>query len=130
MKNHKGENYITMEDFNQIEKDRDNLKHMPDQKLHQQISFFKSGVRIVGYFFIPFSLVTATTLLILSEVITITMYKPTVCFFCFPLTKYCTKPIKYLTRLKFSHYTFPVLLNLSIASRVLYTTYLSPTFSW
>ena len=55
--------------FNQIEKDRDNLKHMPDQKLHQQISFFKSGVRIVGYFFIPFSLVTATTLLILSEVI-------------------------------------------------------------
>ncbi len=49
MKNHKGENYITMEDFNQIEKDRDNLKYMPDQKLHQQISFFKSGVRIVGY---------------------------------------------------------------------------------
>jgi len=42
---------------------------MPNQKLHQQISFFKSGVRIVGYFFIPFSLVTATALLILSEVI-------------------------------------------------------------
>ena len=69
MKNHKGEDYITMKDFNQIEKDRDNLKNMPDQKLHQQISFFKSGVRIVGYFFIPFSLVTATALLILSEVI-------------------------------------------------------------
>ena len=62
MKNHKGENYITMEDFDQIGKDRDNLKYMPDQKLHQQISFFKSGVRIVGYFFIPFSLVTATSL--------------------------------------------------------------------
>ena len=42
---------------------------MPNQKLHQQISFFKSGVRIVGYLFIPFSLVTATALLILSEVI-------------------------------------------------------------
>ena len=69
MKNSKGEDYITMEDFNDIEKDRNNLKHMPDQKLHQQISFFKSGVRIVGYLFIPFSLVTATVLLILSEIV-------------------------------------------------------------
>jgi|TARA_R110000803_G_scaffold58869_1_gene117154 hypothetical protein len=58
-----------MEDFNQIEKDRDNLKYMPNQKLHQHISFFKSGVRIIGYIFIPFSLVTATALLILSEVV-------------------------------------------------------------
>ena len=46
-----------------------NGHRIPDPKLHQQISFFKSGVRIVGYFFIPFSLVTATALLILSEVI-------------------------------------------------------------
>jgi|TARA_R100001460_G_scaffold18918_1_gene39811 hypothetical protein len=69
MKNHKGEDYITMEDFNQIEKDRDNLKYMPDQKLHQMVSFFKSGVRIVGYLFIPFNLVAATALLILSEVV-------------------------------------------------------------
>ena len=69
MKNYKGENYITMKDFNQIEKDRDNLKYMPDQKLHQMVSFFKSGVRIVGYLFIPFNLVAATALLILSEVV-------------------------------------------------------------
>ena len=69
MKNHKGEDYITMKDLNQIEKDRDNLKHMPDQKLHQMVSFFKSGVRIVGYLFIPFNLVAATSLLILSEVV-------------------------------------------------------------
>tara|TARA_B100000674_G_scaffold331795_1_gene277132 strand:- start:582 stop:812 length:231 start_codon:yes stop_codon:yes gene_type:complete len=69
MKNYKGEDYITMEDFNQIEKDRDNLKYMPDQKLHQMVSFFKSGVRIVGYLFIPFNLVAATALLILSEVV-------------------------------------------------------------
>ena len=41
MKNHKGEDYVTMEDFNQIGKDRDNLKYMPNQKLHQQISFLK-----------------------------------------------------------------------------------------
>lgn len=56
-------------DFNDIEKDRNNLKFMPDQKMHQLVSFFKSGVRIVGYFFIPFNLVAATALLILSEVI-------------------------------------------------------------
>ena len=69
MKNHKGEDYVTMEDFNQIGKDRNNLKYMPDQKLHQQISFFKSGVRIIGYAFIPFNLVAATALLILSEIV-------------------------------------------------------------
>jgi|TARA_R110000803_G_scaffold98025_1_gene166185 hypothetical protein len=46
-----------------------NKQNQPDAKLHQQISFFKSGVRIIGYIFIPFSLVTATALLILSEVV-------------------------------------------------------------
>jgi hypothetical protein len=48
---------------------KNKLEKIPDPKLHQQISFFKSGVRIVGYFFIPFNLVAATALLILSEVI-------------------------------------------------------------
>ena len=56
-------------DFNQIKKDRENLENMPDQKLHQMVSFFKSGVRIAGYFFIPFNLVAAIALLILSEVV-------------------------------------------------------------
>tara|TARA_B100000780_G_C21037167_1_gene416003 strand:+ start:302 stop:469 length:168 start_codon:yes stop_codon:yes gene_type:complete len=46
-----------------------NNQKQPDARLHQQISFFKSGVRIVGYLFIPFNLVTATALLILSEII-------------------------------------------------------------
>jgi hypothetical protein len=59
MKNYKGEDYIT----------ESKIDKLPDPKLHQQISFFKSGVRIIGYFFIPFSLITATALLILSEVI-------------------------------------------------------------
>ena len=45
------------------------IKHMPNQKWHKIISFIKSGVRILGYCFIPFSLVTATFLLIFSEVI-------------------------------------------------------------
>ena len=45
------------------------IKHMPNQKWHKIISFIKSGVRILGYCFIPFNLVTATFLLIFSEVI-------------------------------------------------------------
>lgn len=52
------------EDFK--EKDIDK---MPNQKWHQIISFIKSGVRIVGYCFIPFNLVVATILLVFSEVI-------------------------------------------------------------
>jgi len=42
---------------------------IPDPKLHQQISFVKSGVRIIGYTAILFSLGWAVTFLILSEVI-------------------------------------------------------------
>ena len=41
----------------------------PDAKKHQTISFIKSWIRIIGYFFIPFSLVTATLILVVSEVI-------------------------------------------------------------
>jgi hypothetical protein len=50
-------------------KSKNNQKQQPDANLHQLISFIKSGVRIVGYAFIPFSLAWATVLLILSEVI-------------------------------------------------------------
>lgn len=46
-----------------------NIDQMPDQKWHRIISFIKSGVRIIGYVFIPFNLIIATTLLILSEVV-------------------------------------------------------------
>ena len=44
-------------------------QHYPDARMHQIISFIKSGIRILGYSFIPFSLVTATILLILSEIV-------------------------------------------------------------
>lgn len=47
----------------------DNVKHMPNQKWHKIVSFIKSGVRIAGYIFIPFDVVFATCVLILSEVI-------------------------------------------------------------
>ena len=48
---------------------RRNLLSIPDPKKHQIISFIKSGVRIVGYIFLPFSLEIETILLILSEII-------------------------------------------------------------
>ena len=45
------------------------LDKLPDPKLHQQVSFIKSGIRILGYGLIPFSLIWATIILILSEVV-------------------------------------------------------------
>ena len=44
------------------------MKH-PDAKKHQLVSFIKSGIRILGYCLIPFNLVIATCILILSELI-------------------------------------------------------------
>tara|TARA_Y100000361_G_C10865640_1_gene191569 strand:- start:186 stop:383 length:198 start_codon:yes stop_codon:yes gene_type:complete len=58
-----------MKEINQIQRDRDNLEHMPDQKKHQLVSFVKSGIRILGYCFIPFNLVIATIFLIFSEIV-------------------------------------------------------------
>ncbi len=52
------------EDFKEIDIDK-----MPNQKWHQIVSFIKSGVRIIGYCFIPFSLIIASVLLIVSEII-------------------------------------------------------------
>ena len=46
-----------------------NLDKLPDPKKHQIISFIKSGVRILGYVFIPFDLGAAVTLLVVSEAI-------------------------------------------------------------
>ena len=46
-----------------------NLDQMPDQKWHRRISFIKSGIRIVGYALIPFNLITATVVLVVSEVV-------------------------------------------------------------
>ena len=42
--------------------------NQPDAKWHQRLSFLKSGIRIIGYCFIPFSLVMSAFFLILSEV--------------------------------------------------------------
>jgi hypothetical protein len=57
-------NSFVGEDYRKIDIDK-----MPNQKWHQIVSFIKSGVRIVGYCFIPFNLIVATILLVLSEII-------------------------------------------------------------
>ena len=44
-----------------------NLEKLPDPRLHQIISFVKSGVRILGYLFIPFDIGAAVALLVVSE---------------------------------------------------------------
>ena len=44
-------------------------QQLPDARKHQIISFIKSGIRIIGYVCIPFSLFWATAFLILSEVV-------------------------------------------------------------
>ena len=57
-------NSFVGEDYRKIDIDK-----MPNQKWHQIVSFIKSGVRIVGYCFIPFNLIVATILLVLSKII-------------------------------------------------------------
>jgi len=42
-------------------------QQLPDAKKHQIISFIKSAIRIIGYIFIPFNLLAATILLLVSE---------------------------------------------------------------
>lgn len=45
------------------------LERMPDPGQHQTLSFIKSGIRIIGYLCLPFSIIAATVLLIASEVV-------------------------------------------------------------
>ena len=46
-----------------------NNHKIPDPKLHQQVSFLKSGIRILGYAALWWSIDIAAILLILSEVV-------------------------------------------------------------
>lgn len=48
---------------------QNDIDHMPNQKRHKIISFIKSGVRIVGYLLILYSLPIAVGVLIFSELI-------------------------------------------------------------
>lgn len=44
-------------------------QQLPDARLHQMISFIKSGIRIVGYAFLPFDMIAAAMILAASEVV-------------------------------------------------------------
>ena len=44
-------------------------QELPDARKHKIISCVKSGIRILGYIFIPFNIGVAVTLLIVSEAI-------------------------------------------------------------
>ena len=61
-------NYTTQQELLE-EAARRNLLAIPDPKKHQQISFIKSGIRILGYFLLPFNLLLAAGVLILSEIV-------------------------------------------------------------
>ena len=52
-----------------VKLDTEFKKYMPNQKRHRYVSFIKSGVRIVGYLLIPFSLPLAVGVLVFSEII-------------------------------------------------------------
>jgi len=45
------------------------LNNIPDPRLHQIISFIKSGVRILGYVALPFSIIISAILLAIAEII-------------------------------------------------------------
>ena len=45
------------------------LEDYPDAKKHQIVSFIKSGIRILGYILIPFSLPWAAGILVISELV-------------------------------------------------------------
>jgi uncharacterized membrane protein len=52
-----------------LQSDYRKKQELPDARKHQIISFIKSGIRILGYICLPFSLLWATVILILSEVV-------------------------------------------------------------
>ena len=51
-----------------MNKEKD-LDFMPNQKLHRNISFLKSCIRIIGYVFLVVNLLAAMGFLLLSELL-------------------------------------------------------------
>jgi len=52
-----------------MQKRREMKKEHPDAKMHQLVSFIKSGIRLLGYIFIPFEPFIAMGVLLVSEVV-------------------------------------------------------------
>ena len=45
------------------------LEKLPNPRLHQIVSFIKSGIRILGYIVLPFDIIISALLLIFSEAV-------------------------------------------------------------
>ena len=56
-------------DIDGIQRERENLEHMPNQKWHRIVSFIKSGFRLAGYGLLLYSVPIAVGVLIFSELI-------------------------------------------------------------
>ena len=54
---------------NQLSNPFQKQQHYPDTRKHQLVSFLKSGVRLLGYIFLPFNLYIAMGILLVSEII-------------------------------------------------------------
>ena len=52
-----------------LEEVKSEMEGAPNQKWHRIISFIKSTIRIAGYVLIPIDLISATIVLVLSEVV-------------------------------------------------------------
>ena len=52
-----------------LEEVKNEMEGAPNQKWHRIISFIKSTIRIAGYVLIPIDLISATIVLVLSEVV-------------------------------------------------------------
>ena len=44
-------------------------QQLPDARKHQIISYVKSGIRIIGYIYLPINICAAALLLIMSEAV-------------------------------------------------------------
>jgi len=52
-----------------LQNDRGHKQQLPDARRHQLVSFLKSGIRLLGYVFLPFDLTIAMGVLFFSEIV-------------------------------------------------------------
>jgi len=52
-----------------LQNDHGHKQQLPDARKHQLVSFLKSGIRLLGYVFLPFDLTIAMGVLFFSEIV-------------------------------------------------------------
>ena len=52
-----------------LQNDSGHKQQLPDARKHQLVSFLKSGIRLLGYVFLPFDLTIAMGVLFFSEIV-------------------------------------------------------------